>query len=136
MRVISWSSLVCFLAAASALVPIPLELLDSPGLSRAQIDGILSQLPNLNVSSLTGVGVNCSANTTLDGTWPDPTVPSALDLQKRDAFVKRSGTQLTLLGEPFRMVGANIYWLGLDENVNPDPRRVITNLRSARGFLM
>ncbi|GAA5858364.1 hypothetical protein JCM1840_001167 [Sporobolomyces johnsonii] len=36
-------------------------------------------------------------------------------------FVKRSGTGLTLDGEEFRIVGPNIYWLGLDENVIPNP---------------
>lgn len=30
---------------------------------------------------------------------------------------ERVGTQLTLAGEPFRIVGPNVYWLGLDENV-------------------
>lgn len=33
------------------------------------------------------------------------------------SFVKRSGTHLILRGRPFRFGGANIYWLGLDENV-------------------
>jgi mannan endo-1,4-beta-mannosidase len=32
-------------------------------------------------------------------------------------FVTRSGSQLILNGKPFRFSGANIYWLGLDENV-------------------
>lgn len=32
-------------------------------------------------------------------------------------FVERSGSQLLLNGKPFRFSGANIYWLGLDENV-------------------
>ena len=32
-------------------------------------------------------------------------------------FVTRSGAQLLLHGQPFRLAGANIYWLGLDENV-------------------
>jgi mannan endo-1,4-beta-mannosidase len=32
-------------------------------------------------------------------------------------FVTRSGAQLILNGKPFRFAGANIYWLGLDENV-------------------
>jgi mannan endo-1,4-beta-mannosidase len=34
-----------------------------------------------------------------------------------DTFVVRSGSQLLLKGKPFRFSGANIYWLGLDENV-------------------
>lgn len=32
-------------------------------------------------------------------------------------FVVRSGTELMLGGNPFRFSGANIYWLGLDQNV-------------------
>jgi hypothetical protein len=32
-------------------------------------------------------------------------------------FVTRSGAQLLLHGKPLRFAGANIYWLGLDENV-------------------
>lgn len=32
-------------------------------------------------------------------------------------FVARSGSHLVLFGRPFRFAGANIYWLGLDENV-------------------
>jgi mannan endo-1,4-beta-mannosidase len=34
-----------------------------------------------------------------------------------DKFVVRLGSQLLLKGKPFRFSGANIYWLGLDENV-------------------
>lgn len=32
-------------------------------------------------------------------------------------FVTRTGSRLMLAGQPFRIAGANIYWLGLDENV-------------------
>ncbi|MFC8191533.1 carbohydrate binding domain-containing protein [Cellulomonas sp. NPDC057328] len=35
------------------------------------------------------------------------------------SFVEREGSTLTLDDEPFRFNGANIYWLGLDENVPP-----------------
>lgn len=34
-------------------------------------------------------------------------------------FVRRSGSRLLLGGRPFRFGGANIYWLGLDENDGP-----------------
>ena len=37
----------------------------------------------------------------------------------RDAHVKRSGAHLTLAGKPWKPVGGNAYWLGLDENVIP-----------------
>ncbi len=33
-------------------------------------------------------------------------------------FVQRSGSQLLLHGQRFRFAGANVYWLGLDENVS------------------
>ena len=33
-------------------------------------------------------------------------------------FVQRSGSQLVLHGQPFRFAGANVYWMGLDENVD------------------
>ena len=35
----------------------------------------------------------------------------------RDTFVVRDGTSLKLAGRPFTMVGPNMYWTGLDENV-------------------
>lgn len=35
-----------------------------------------------------------------------------------ETFVKRIGSELVLKGKPFRFSGANIYWLGLDENVD------------------
>ncbi|KAI5480356.1 glycoside hydrolase family 5 protein [Pseudohyphozyma bogoriensis] len=37
------------------------------------------------------------------------------------SFVKRDGHKLMLDGEEYRIVGPNIYWLGLDENVVPSP---------------
>ncbi|GAA6000169.1 uncharacterized protein JCM10292_004017 [Rhodotorula paludigena] len=45
-------------------------------------------------------------------------VGNAPFMPRPSTFVKRSGNQLTLDGETFRIVGPNIYWLGLDENVN------------------
>ncbi|GAA5975744.1 hypothetical protein JCM10908_005267 [Rhodotorula pacifica] len=36
-------------------------------------------------------------------------------------FVVRGGNKLYLDGEEFRIVGPNIYWLGLDENINWTP---------------
>ncbi|MEK0312614.1 glycoside hydrolase 5 family protein [Cohnella sp. 56] len=50
-------------------------------------------------------------------------------------FVKREGSRLLLDGKPFRFAGPNIYWLGLDENVNgigwPTPFRVRDALDTA-----
>ena len=37
----------------------------------------------------------------------------------RGGFVTREGGNLELEGKPFRFGGANIYWLGLDENGPP-----------------
>ncbi len=39
----------------------------------------------------------------------------------RDLPVVREGSSLLLGGRPWRAVGANVYWLGLDENVVPPP---------------
>ncbi|GAA5861819.1 hypothetical protein JCM8547_008564 [Rhodosporidiobolus lusitaniae] len=40
---------------------------------------------------------------------------------KRDSFVSRNGTRLEVDGDEFKVVGPNVYWLGLDENVDPNP---------------
>jgi mannan endo-1,4-beta-mannosidase len=40
-------------------------------------------------------------------------------LYARNSHVYREGTSLKLLGEPWTASGANVYWLGLDENVIP-----------------
>lgn len=37
----------------------------------------------------------------------------------RDLPVTRSGSVLLLDGKPWKAVGPNVYWLGLDENVVP-----------------
>lgn len=36
-------------------------------------------------------------------------------------YVHRRGAELWLNGEPWTASGANVYWLGLDENVRPPP---------------
>lgn len=38
--------------------------------------------------------------------------------EANNKFVQRQGSKLILDGKPFRFGGPNIYWLGLDENVN------------------
>jgi len=43
------------------------------------------------------------------------TVRGTGTLPKPTKFVKRSGKQLLLDGKPYRPVGPNVYWLGLDE---------------------
>lgn len=51
------------------------------------------------------------------------------------AFVSREGSRLMLEGKPFRFAGPNIYWLGLDENVEgvnwPTEYRVTNALDTA-----
>lgn len=38
-----------------------------------------------------------------------------------DLPITREGSALFLNGKPWKAVGANVYWLGLDENVVPPP---------------
>ncbi len=53
-------------------------------------------------------------------------------------FVSRVGSSLQVNGHPFRFVGANIYWLGLDENVGgvhyPTKFRITDALETAAGM--
>ncbi|HLL66362.1 MAG TPA: carbohydrate binding domain-containing protein [Micromonosporaceae bacterium] len=55
-----------------------------------------------------------------------------------DQFVTRAGSTLQLNGETFRFGGANIYWLGLDENVGgvayPTYFRIDNALRTAKAM--
>ncbi|KAF8839442.1 glycoside hydrolase [Paxillus ammoniavirescens] len=46
--------------------------------------------------------------------------PIAVDLL-RNAYITRSGSSLILNGSPWTTCGANVYWLGLDENAIPLP---------------
>src|ERR1700737_262489 len=60
----------------------------------------------------------------------------ALAAAPSDRFVTRQGDRLLLDGRPFRFGGANIYWLGLDENVGgiayPTHFRIDDALATAR----
>src|SRR3982074_2072390 len=60
----------------------------------------------------------------------------ALAAAPSDSFVTRQGNRLLLDGRPFRFGGANIYWLGLDENVGgityPTHFRIDDALATAR----
>lgn len=40
---------------------------------------------------------------------------------ERNSYVYRHGAELRLDGQPWTASGANVYWLGLDENVRPPP---------------
>jgi mannan endo-1,4-beta-mannosidase len=54
---------------------------------------------------------------TVLATLNDPQRSTCRD--SRDAPVIRKGSSLFLAGKPWKAVGANVYWLGLDENVLP-----------------
>ncbi|KDE09115.1 hypothetical protein MVLG_00830 [Microbotryum lychnidis-dioicae p1A1 Lamole] len=47
--------------------------------------------------------------------------PSQLGVGPATSFVTRDGTRLMLDDKPWVAVGPNIYWLGQDENVQPNP---------------
>ncbi len=54
----------------------------------------------------------------------------ASDKDVRDLSVVREGSALLLDGKPWKAVGPNVYWLGLDENVIPpagEPFYALTN---------
>ncbi|TFY81777.1 hypothetical protein EWM64_g2234 [Hericium alpestre] len=99
--------------AAAGIVKIPMEISERSGLSDAQIRSL--------VTPLDVRAADCPVNITDGGVFPGPDTPTAQALLSRNSFVTRQGTKLKLLGKDFRMVGTNIYWLGLDENVIPDP---------------
>lgn len=71
-------------------------------------------------------------------TFPDgPTTvtsPASLSRAVPTSFVTREGKRLKLDNADFKAVGPNVYWLGLDENINnaisyPTPGRVLVRKR-------
>jgi mannan endo-1,4-beta-mannosidase len=58
-------------------------------------------------------------NTTLTKQIVSTYLEPNLALYARNSYVYREGSSLKLLGEPWTASGANVYWLGLDENVIP-----------------
>ena len=66
------------------------------------------------------------------------TTNSIISTDSTNEFVQRSGSQLVLHGQRFRFAGANVYWLGLDENVGgvnyPTHFRVDDALTSAEAM--
>ena len=87
MRITAWLSIFGSAVSVSAVVPLPRELWERTGIPQAKIESILSQLPK--VPGLGSPASTCTANTTIDGTWPNPTRSSSYDISKRSAFVKR-----------------------------------------------
>ncbi|KAI0030945.1 glycoside hydrolase [Vararia minispora EC-137] len=96
------------LVSCVAAFALPPEIASLTGLSDSQFDELLPR-------------ASCPESINGTGIISGPSFPDEIDILKRNSFVKRDGVKLTLLGEEFRPVGANIYWLGLDENVIPDP---------------
>ncbi len=68
----------------------------------------------------------------------DVTVPATV-VSSTAGFVSRRGNQLTLGGATFRFAGANLYWLGLDDNIRdsgglptyPTKARIDNGLKAA-----
>ncbi|VDB95985.1 unnamed protein product [Peniophora sp. CBMAI 1063] len=98
--------------ASHAAVIVPPELATFTGLSEVEL---------LHLLQPRDAEASCPSTANFTGIFSGPGKPSRVEVLKRNSFVKRSGTKLKLAGEPFKPVGANIYWLGLDENVIPDP---------------
>ena len=63
----------------------------------------------------------------------DQNIPT---IHNENRFIERRGSGLAIGKEPFRFAGANIYWLGIDENVGgveyPTPFRVNDVLATAK----
>ncbi|TFY71901.1 hypothetical protein EVG20_g1114 [Dentipellis fragilis] len=102
--------------AAVTAVKLPVEIKEFTGLSNAQVRSLID--PSM---SLDARATDCPPNIMSGGVFAGPGAPTPEGLLKRNSFVTRQGTKLKLLGKDFRVVGANIYWLGLDENVIPNP---------------
>ncbi|GAA5893365.1 uncharacterized protein JCM6883_007643 [Sporobolomyces salmoneus] len=66
-------------------------------------------------------GPSCLATPTADPARYTLSAASQLSVPTSASFVKVSGSKLQLDSEEFRIQGPNIYWLGLDENVVPNP---------------
>src|SRR5258708_17236031 len=82
---------------------------------RAEICTVLSLI---TVVGVVGRDEGCTSVPLFRTSIPSPGVPV-------NGFVTRSGSQLMLNGRPFRLAGANIHWLALDDfKNNPSQFRV------------
>ena len=82
-----------------------------------------AQAPSASVSSMIAQ-VNSSLQTTdqLNPLTPEilETFIEPLNVQlERNSYVYRDGAELKLMGKQWTASGANVYWLGLDQNVIP-----------------
>ena len=89
----------------------------SPRLGRGRTGRWRAALATVAVvaTAITGAAPATASDGPTDATDATTSVLTSRNLE----FVQRDGSVLTLDGAPFRFNGANIYWLGLDENVPP-----------------
>ena len=82
---------------------------------------------NNTVSSLTGPLLSSIASSDVLKGPSNPFTSQLINSYKepiqamleRNAYITRSGSELLLAGKRYTASGANVYWLGLDENVRP-----------------
>lgn len=117
----------------------PQHRVDMYAPSRADQQAIFSVTGLSAAPHVVRVRVTGDRNPASAGSWislDKIVVTAAPDL--RGQFVTRDGSTLRLGGEPFRFAGANLYWLGLDDNITdgsgptyPTKARIDNALRAA-----
>src|SRR6187402_2777050 len=88
------------------------------------LSSLVATEPAWNISK-----VQAAVSSALSSFFPQPSLLTSQVLQTflepieanlaRNSHVYRDGTTLRLLGDKWTASGANVYWLGLDENVIP-----------------
>lgn len=81
------------------------------------IAAVADAAPQTNISPLQGALSSFHLTPQILKTILNP-IQVALE---RNSHIYREGTQLKLNNKPWTASGANVYWLGLDENVIPPP---------------
>lgn len=102
------ASVLVYTLASRAAVVVPPEFSTVTGLSEAEL---------LELLQPRDTEASCPSTANFTGVFSGPDKPSFEDIIRRNSFVTRKGAKLELAGEHFKPVGANIYWIGLDENV-------------------
>jgi mannan endo-1,4-beta-mannosidase len=94
-----------FLATSCLVVSSPILPIQDPTLIQPDLTPLVKSLfpPNTTLTNQ------------IISTYLEPNTA----LYARNSYVYRNGTSLMLLGKPWTASGANVYWLGLDENVIP-----------------
>lgn len=80
-----------------------------PGVTLNTSTGVLSGTP-------TTAGSDTITVTATNGTGTSAAVSLTVTVSAASTFVTKSGTTLVKNGSTFRFAGANIYWLGIDDN--------------------